>query len=170
MESSSAFWMSYAMYEEHCGNYKAALQLYERGLEMVADRSDLSANLYLFILRMDERIAVATAPGAEGDESHVVALQEFAVYVKSNQPAVLEKMEEDKKINGATPVKHKEQLDSLMKDVAVPDAVKVKEADRAATVMEATTPRRSARLADKERKNYSNLLPWWLQDEDWQVK
>ena len=170
VESSSAFWVSYAMFEEHCGSFKAALQLYERGLEVAADTGDLQANVYLFILRMDERIARATESDDDTcSETSVVALQEFALYVKSNQPEVLERLEDDKVTHGT--VAKQENLESLMRAVAAPDAGRVQEADRAATVMEATAPRRSARLAEKERQNYSSMLPWWLlQDDEWLTK
>jgi hypothetical protein len=166
VERSSAFWVSYAMFEEHCGSFTAALQLYERGLEVASDPSELQANMYLFILRMDERIARATESDDACSEASVLALQEFALYVKSNQPAVLERLEDEKMANGA-PAKQ-DNLDSLMRAVAAPDAGRVQEADRAATVLEATTPRRSARLAEKGRQNYSSMLPWWLlQDDEW---
>jgi hypothetical protein len=72
--------MSYALFEEHCGNFKDALQLYERGLELVPaeQAADLRTNLYIFMLRMDERIAHATSSD-EAPQIDIAALQAFAV-------------------------------------------------------------------------------------------
>ncbi len=136
--------------------------------------TDLKTNMYVFMLRMDERIASATS-NDEDNAADISALQSFAMYVRSSQPALLEEMrqkeEQKKKEQQEAEQQLRPTLAILMQQVAVADAEKVREADKQSTVMEATTPRRSQRLAEKERQNYALALPWWLQGEsDWWSK
>jgi hypothetical protein len=85
-------------------------------------------------------------------------------YVRSTQPAVIDELDSRKAEEPCCVSRL--SLAALMLQVAgTSDTDKVLEADRLCVVMEATTPRRSARLADKMRQNYAHAVPWWLQNE-----
>jgi hypothetical protein len=89
----------------------------------------------------------------------------FSRYVQASHSALLEEIRQEKAANVEKPV----ALAVLMEQVAASDASKVLEADKQSTVLESTGPRRSQRLAEKERQNYALAVPWWLRSNNEQA-
>ena len=170
VDRSVTFWLSFALFEEHCGKFVASLQCYERALEFAQDSDSIQANLYCFKMRMEDRILKALDETSDAAQNELQAIQAFAEYVRLHQSEEEEPSKPDQ-----TVVAVMANLDTAMKAVSAQNEEVIEQADRGAQLMEEADeeadagPRRSERLASKERRNYANnIMPWWLdEDSEW---
>lgn len=82
----SQYWVQFALLEEHCHNYVEALNAYQRGLEHGAQpNGEVESNLYVFMMRMDERLERATR--GECGPAGLKALQDFVALLRTKEPA-----------------------------------------------------------------------------------
>lgn len=161
VEESAAFWTSFALFEEHCGRFRAALETFERGLARATDRAEVASNCYLFLLRMDERISAAVDGDGTAPSDDLVAMHDFVAYARSNQPDLAELRQEQKEA-----LMQQQQQPELVQLMRI-DETAAAAADRACEALEVVEEplRRSARLAAKERINYAHPVPWWLRED-----
>lgn len=181
----SLYWISLALFEEHCGNYVASLRAYEEALEkQAAPVADVESNMCVFMMRMEERVEKAlllkneTTTTTTTNEANVEKLREFVVCVKNIKVSKEEEEEKKEEVVGSLVG---QQVQQLMASV-VSDPEKVAAADSHVMMMEqqrqrmmmsesesttpATEPRRSARLAEKARRDYTSAVPWWMEQEE----